>query len=152
MSLDLRRDTGIWAGILGLLHTGVGQCVHLRGRPWLYYVYDKWSEHLVPLRHDVFGFSNFAGLFAALILLAALATSNDASLRALGNGQWKGLQRWIYLCVALAAFHTFGYLLGIESLKPLFIVTATLCVIVALLLQWAGYRRILSQSARNGTI
>jgi methionine sulfoxide reductase heme-binding subunit len=87
MSLDLRRDTGIWAGILGLLHTGVGQWVHLRGRLWFYYVFEKRSEHLEPLRHDVFGFSNFAGLFAALILLAALATSNDASVRALGNGQ-----------------------------------------------------------------
>jgi sulfoxide reductase heme-binding subunit YedZ len=33
----LRRDIGIWAGTLSLLHTAVGQCVHLRGRPWLYY-------------------------------------------------------------------------------------------------------------------
>lgn len=106
MSLDLRRDTGIWAGILGLLHAGVCRCVHLRGRPRAYYVYEKWSEHLVPPRHDVFGFSNFAGLFAALILLAALATSNDASLRALGNGQWKGPQRRKYTYFALAAFHT----------------------------------------------
>src|SRR5579872_1775795 len=40
VSLDLRRDVGIWAGMLGLLHTGIGQCVHLRGRPWLYYIYD----------------------------------------------------------------------------------------------------------------
>jgi sulfoxide reductase heme-binding subunit YedZ len=36
LSVDLRRDIGIWAGILGVLHAGVGQCVHLRGRPWLY--------------------------------------------------------------------------------------------------------------------
>ena len=74
LSLDLRRDIGIWAGIVGLLHTGIGQCVHLRGRPWLYYVYEKWGEHAVPLRHDIFGLSNFTGLFAALILLAPWAT------------------------------------------------------------------------------
>lgn len=152
ISLDLRRDIGIWAGILGLLHTGIGQCVHLRGRPWLYYVYEKWSEHLAPLRHDIFGFSNFAGLFAALVLLAALVTSNDASMRAMGKASWKNLQRWNYACFALAAGHTFGYLVGIESLKPLFIITATLCVIVAGSLQWAGYRnRILSQTVRTGT-
>jgi sulfoxide reductase heme-binding subunit YedZ len=152
ISLDLRRDIGIWAGILGLLHTGIGQCVHLRGRPWLYYIYEKWREHLMPLRHDLFGLSNFTGLFAALILLAALATSNDASLRALGHRQWKGLQRWNYAGFVLAAIHTFGYLVGIESLKPAFIITAILCVIMAALLQWAGYRsRISSQTARNGT-
>lgn len=152
VSLDLRRDIGIWAGILGLLHTGIGQCVHMRGRPWLYYVYEKMQQHLVPLRHDIFGFSNFTGLFAALILLAALATSNDASLRVMGNRSWKSLQRWNYACFALASLHTFGYLVGIESLKPLFIIAAILCVIVAILLQWNGYRsRILSQRARIGT-
>jgi sulfoxide reductase heme-binding subunit YedZ len=140
LSQDLRRDIGIWAGILGLLHTGIGQCVHLRGRPWLYYVYEKWNEHAVPIRHDIFGFSNFAGLFAALVLLAALATSNDASMRAMGNQSWKSLQRWNYACFALAAFHTFGYLVGIESLKAGSIVTAVLCVILTGCLQWAGFR------------
>jgi methionine sulfoxide reductase heme-binding subunit len=152
ISLDLRRDIGIWAGIAGLLHTGIGQCVHLRGRPWLYYVYEKPNAHVVPLRHDIFGLSNFTGLFAALILLAALATSNDASLHTLGNPSWKNLQRWNYACFALAGFHTFGYLVGIESLKPAFIAMAALCMIVAATLQWAGYRRrILSQTVRNGT-
>jgi sulfoxide reductase heme-binding subunit YedZ len=152
LSLDLRRDIGIWAGIVGLLHTGIGQCVHLRGRPWLYYVYEKWNAHVLPLRHDIFGLSNFTGLSAALILLAALATSNDASLRAMGNASWKSLQRWNYACFALAATHTFGYLVGIESLKSAFIAVAALCVIVAAALQWAGYRsRIVSQTVRNGT-
>lgn len=152
ISLDLRRDIGIWAGILGLVHTGIGQCVHLRGRPWLYYVYEKWGEHLVPLRHDIFGLSNFTGLFAALLLLAALVTSNDASMRAMGNLPWKKLQRWNYVCFALTALHAFGYLIGIESLKPLFIITAIVCVIVAVFLQWSGYRsRIRLQSVRTGT-
>ena len=41
ISSDLRRDIGIWAGALGLLHTAVGQNVHLRGHPWLYYVYEQ---------------------------------------------------------------------------------------------------------------
>jgi hypothetical protein len=26
--------------LLSVLHTAVGQDVHLRGRPWLYYVYE----------------------------------------------------------------------------------------------------------------
>src|ERR1700709_1246365 len=39
VSSDLRRDIGIWAGILGAVHSVVGQNVHLRGRPWLYYIY-----------------------------------------------------------------------------------------------------------------
>jgi sulfoxide reductase heme-binding subunit YedZ len=142
LSQDLRRDTGIWAGITGGLHAGIGQCVHLRGRPWLYYIYENWQRaHVQPLRHDVFGFANFTGLFAALVLIILLATSNDASLRKLGTVRWKNWQRWNYACFGLTACHTFGYLLGIESLKLWSIVTASICAVIAVLMQFTGYRR-----------
>lgn len=139
ISLDLRRDIGIWAGLLGVLHAGFGQFVHLRGRPWLYYIYEKWN--VMPMRYDMFGFSNYTGLVATLLLLALLATSNDASLRKLGTPGWKQLQRWNYVCFGLTALHTFGYLLGIKALKPSLIATATLFVAVAILLQYLGWRR-----------
>jgi sulfoxide reductase heme-binding subunit YedZ len=141
LSQDLRRDIGIWGGILGVAHAGIGQCVHLRGRPWLYYVYEKTQDHLLPIRHDLFGFSNYTGLVAALILLALLATSNDASLRKLGQQEWKSLQRWNYACFFLTVLHTFGYLLGIESLKWASIATAGLCAALAALLQYQGWQR-----------
>src|SRR5581483_3898666 len=59
ISFDLRRDLGIWAGITAVFHTVIGLNVHLRGRPWLYFI----DEHR-GLRHDLFGFSNDTGLFA----------------------------------------------------------------------------------------
>ena len=139
LSQDLRRDIGIWAGITGVLHAGVGQCVHLRGRPWLYYIYEKWQ--VMPVRYDVFGLSNHTGLIAALILLLLLATSNDVSLRRLGPSRWKGWQRWNYACFALAALHSFGYLVGIEALKPSFIALAALCVVGTALLQSLAWRQ-----------
>jgi methionine sulfoxide reductase heme-binding subunit len=141
LSQDLRRDIGIWGGTLGVLHACVGQFEHLRGRPWLYYVYERMDEHLVPVRHDLFGLSNFTGLFAALILLLLLATSNDASLRKYGGAGWKSLQRWNYACFGLTAFHTFGYLIGIQSLKWTWIATASLCVLLTVMLQYLGWRR-----------
>ena len=140
LSQDLRRDIGIWGGALGVAHAVIGNCEHLRGRPWLYYVYERMNEHLVPIRHDLFGFSNYTGLFAGLILLALLATSNDASLRKLGNPEWKSLQRWNYACFGLTALHTFGYLIGIQSLKWGSIVTALACVAIAVWLQYLGWR------------
>jgi sulfoxide reductase heme-binding subunit YedZ len=141
-SFDLRRDIGIWAGISGLFHTGVGQFVHLRGKPWLYYIYDKWRQaHSQPFRHDIFGFANDTGLFAALILLALLATSNDASLRKLGTPGWKSLQRWNYGCFALTAAHTFAYQTGVGSGRGWFLVTAIAAVAITATLQFAGWRR-----------
>jgi sulfoxide reductase heme-binding subunit YedZ len=141
-SFDLRRDIGIWAGISGLFHTGIGQFVHLRGRPWLYYIYEKWqAKHFQPFRHDIFGFANDTGLAAALVLLAMLATSNDASLRKLGTPGWKSLQRWNYACFALTAAHTFAYQTGVGGGRGWFLVTAIVAVAITVLLQLVGWQR-----------
>src|SRR6267378_7250165 len=104
VSFDLRRDVGIWAGAMALLHTGIGLNVHLRGRPWLYFVDE---DHHV--RYDLFGIGNDSGLLAALLFLLLLAISNDLSLRRLGTRRWKSLQRWTYVAMALTLMHAVAY-------------------------------------------
>ena len=142
VSFDLRRDIGIWAGLLSVLHTGAGQFVHMGGRFWLYYLYDKWQEkHWQPFRHDIFGFANDTGLLAALIALALLATSNDASLRKLGTPGWKSLQRWNYGCFSLTAAHTFAYQTGIGGGRGWFLVFAVAAVGITCALQFMGWKR-----------
>jgi methionine sulfoxide reductase heme-binding subunit len=139
-SFDLRRDIGIWAGITGLFHTAAGQFVHMAGRFWLYYVYENWRKgHIQPFRHDLFGFDNDTGLIASLILLALLATSNDASLRWLGTPGWKSLQRWNYGCFVLAAAHTFGYQSG--GGRGLFLAGSIAAVVITCGLQFIGWNR-----------
>lgn len=139
-SFDLRRDIGIWAGITGLFHTATGQFVHMAGRFWLYYIYDKWPDtHVQPFRHDLFGFSNDTGLLAALIVLALLATSNDAALRWLGTPGWKSLQRWNYACFVLAAAHTFGYQAG--GGRGVFLHATIAAVALTCALQLWGWKR-----------
>lgn len=143
VSSDLRRDIGIWAGILGIIHTAVGQCVHLRGRPWLYYVYGP-QEHHHGLRHDVFGFANYTGAVSVLLLAALLATSNDYSLRRLGTPQWKSLQRWNYAVFALAAAHAIGYLV-IEKQKLPWDTVIGFALAATLGLQIAGFAKRLNR-------
>jgi sulfoxide reductase heme-binding subunit YedZ len=138
ISSDLRRDVGIWAGILGVLHTVVGQNVHLRGRPWLYYVYEKKSLHTFPIRHDLFGFANYTGAAAVLALMALSATSNDYALRALGTPQWKKLQQWNYALFALAATHAIAYQVS-EKQQISFVATTVFCIIFTAFLQTAGF-------------
>ena len=104
VSFDLRRDIGIWAGIMAVLHTAIGLNVHLRGSPWLYFV-DQHNR----IRHDLFGFGNDTGLIAALLFLLLLAISNDLSLRRLGTRKWKSLQRWTYAAVVLTTIHAIAY-------------------------------------------
>lgn len=141
-SMDIRRDLGIWAGLFGLLHAATGQFVHLRGRPWLYYIYENWQdEHSQPFRYDVFGIANNTGLIATLILVVLLATSNDASLRKLGTPGWKQLQRWNYACFGLTAVHTVLYLVGIKSVVVPWVAVALFTVGIAIVFQAIGYRR-----------
>lgn len=102
VSSDLRRDLGVWAGALALLHTGVGLTVHLRGRMWMYFVR---RLHPLRLQTNLFGFANDAGLLAAILFVVLLAISNDRSLRLLGVPRWKSVQRWTYAAAALTVVH-----------------------------------------------
>jgi len=133
VSFDLRRDLGIWAGIMALLHTGIGLNVHLRGRPWLYFV----DQHY-RVRSDLFGIGNHTGLLAALLFLFLLAISNDFSLRRLGARKWKSLQRWTYMAVAVTLTHAAAYQLVEErraAYNALLWATLSTCAV----LQVAGW-------------
>ena len=102
VSFDLRRDIGIWAGLLAVFHTGIGLTVHLRGRMWMYFFKQL---HPLKIQNTQFGLANYTGLIAALIFVLLLILSNDASLRRLGMLRWKYLQRYIYLAFALTVLH-----------------------------------------------
>src|SRR5260370_3703147 len=106
VSFDLRRDIGIWTGILAIVHTAIGLTVHLRGRMWMYFFK---GLHPLKLQNTQFGFANFTGLGAALLFLMLLAISNDLSLRALKTRRWKSLQRWTYAAFVLTPVHGITY-------------------------------------------
>ncbi len=108
VNIDVRRDIGIWSGIMGCLHV----LLVLRGRIHdgliLLYFLREGPRGYTPLA-TVFGLSNDAGLLATLLLLLLLAISNHASLRYLKGKRWKLLQRLTYLLMPLLLVHTFGY-------------------------------------------
>jgi sulfoxide reductase heme-binding subunit YedZ len=139
VSSDLRRDLGIWAGILGVVHAAVGQFVHLRGRPWLYYVYGP-GEHHHGMRHDLFGLANYTGAVGAILLAALFATSNDLSLKRFGARKWKQLQRWNYAVFALVAVHSIAFQM-VEKQKQPWVITVSICIAAALIVQIAGVTR-----------
>ena len=135
VSFDLRRDLGIWAGIMALLHTGIGINVHLRGRPWLYFINE---QHHV--RHDLFGIGNDTGLVAALLFLLLLAISNDFSLRRLGTKTWKSLQRWTYGAMALTLMHAVAYQF-VEKRQMAYDALLWATIAATAVLQVTGWRR-----------
>ena len=137
VSFDLRRDIGIWAGILALVHTAVGLTVHLRGRMWMYFFK---RLHPLKLQNTQFGFANYVGLGAALLFLMLLAISNDVSLRRLGTRRWKTLQRWTYVALGLTAAHGVAYQLVEKRHLPWVLTFGTL-VGAAVAIQTLGWIR-----------
>lgn len=139
VSGHLRRDIGIWAGVLGLFHVIVGLQVHFKGNMWLYFLPPADAAYAFPLRIDAFGLTNYAGLGATCVLVLLLAISNDASLRSLGPKRWKSLQRWNYIGAFLVVAHGVVYQV-LEERTTGFVVAYAAIVLVTMAIQILGYR------------
>jgi hypothetical protein len=51
-STDLRRDAGISATLVILVHVVLGLFVHMGGNPLHYFFFPAGETHLIPLRYD----------------------------------------------------------------------------------------------------
>jgi len=142
-STDLRRDVGIWGSLFGVAHVVTGLQVHFAGAFWKYFLYPD-GDHRIPLRHDLFGFANWSGLAAVLLLVLLLAISNDASLRALGTQRWKSWQRWTYWVAVLTVAHAVGYQIETKQ-KPWWVALFAVVTVVVLAMQLDGRRRMLAR-------
>ena len=138
ISFDLRRDVGIWTGVVAIVHTVIGLTVHLRGRMWMYFFK---RLHPFKLQNTQFGFANFAGLGAALFFLILLAISNDLSVRTLGTRRWKSLQRWTYAAFVLTAAHGIAYQLVEKRHLPWVVIFTALMIAVATIQIFGFLRR-----------
>jgi methionine sulfoxide reductase heme-binding subunit len=138
VSFDLRRDIGIWTGILAIVHTAIGLTVHLRGRMWMYFFK---GLHPLRLQNTQFGFANFTGLGAALLFLMLLAISNDVSLRTLKARRWKFLQRWTYVAFLLTGAHSIAYQLIEKRHVPWVLAFSAIMTAVAAI-QLLGFVRV----------
>jgi sulfoxide reductase heme-binding subunit YedZ len=144
-STDLRRDAGIWGALFGVAHVITGLQVHMAG-DFLKYFLHRDGSHAMPVRTDLFGFANWTGLAATVVLLVLLAISNDLSLRAMGALRWKRWQRWTYAAAALIVAHTLAYQLP-EKNHTAYVVAFALVALAVLVLQLDGRRRVLARRA-----
>ena len=142
VSTDLRRDVGIWGGLFGLAHVGTGLFVHL-GDPLKYFFFRDQARR-VPVRYDLFGFANWSGLAATLVLVLLLLISNDISLRKLGSRRWKAWQRGTYWAGALVVAHGLAYQ-WIEKGNGGWVWVFVPVVIIVAAMQLDGRRRFLAR-------
>ena len=137
VSGDLRRDIGIWCGIAGLAHVVIGIQVHM-GNIWLYFFKAVQGEEGFKWRSDLFGFSNYAGLIAGVILIILLVISNDISLQWLKPKRWKSIQRWNYFLFAFVLAHGIMYQI-IEKRIPSIIIVFSVIMLIPVVVQSIGF-------------
>ena len=147
VSTDLRRDVGIWGGLFALAHVVTGLQVHLKGHMLKYFLYQD-DKHVVPVRYDLFGFANWTGLVATLVIAMLIVISNDASLRALGSRRWKRWQQWTYWAGALVVAHTLAYQLPMKG-HWAYIGAFAIVTLIVTALQLDGRRRMLARARRG---
>lgn len=147
VSSDLRRDTGIWCGVFSFLHIAFGLNVHLKS--WMLYFVTEAGRP----RADLFGFTNYLGVLATLVVVVLLATSNDFSLRRFGRERWKAIQRWSYVFAFLIIAHGIVYQFVENRFMP-FLFILGLIVLWMAATQFAGFnkrRREVENSLRSAT-
>jgi len=137
VSSDLRRDVGIWCGVIGLLHVVIGIQVHM-GNIWLYFFKEVKGESAFQLRDDIFGAANYVGLVAALLLLTLLILSNDVSMRLLKSRRWKKIQRWNYILFAGVLAHGILYQV-IEKRIAWIVIVFAIIMIMPVIGQLVGF-------------
>lgn len=109
--LPFRRESGIYAVLLALIHTVIildgwlewdlAQLVGLAFHPTL--------QHYVMVEHG-FGLANLIGVLALAYGIVLMAISNERSVRLLGGSTWKFVQRGAYVLWALVVVHTAYFL------------------------------------------
>lgn len=139
LSSYLRRDIGIWAGIMAIFHIIIGLQVHFNGKFWLYFIFPADQSHLIPVRYDPFGITNYAGLVAGLIIIVLLSISNNVALKKLGGVRWKNIQRFNYICAGLVLFHGIIYQL-LEKRVIFFVLFFIIISSITVAGQYWGYQ------------
>lgn len=134
VSSDLRRDAGIWCALFSLAHVAFGLNVHLQS--WKQYFVDNTGTLLT----DAFGFANYLGVIATLVILALLATSNDFSLKYFGRDRWKAIQRWNYILIVFTVLHGILYQIVEKRLIPFAFIFGAIALWI-MMIQLAGFQK-----------
>jgi methionine sulfoxide reductase heme-binding subunit len=143
VSTSLARDAGIWATVASIVHVILGFQVHGSGGGQITGILRYFFVADGTPRTNSFGWGNWTGLAALVIVAGLLALSNDRALRELKAKRWKNLQRMNYALFALVILHAFFYgaLLRVTSLFTLVLIFTVIAVFVGQAVGIWLYRR-----------
>lgn len=146
-----RRDTGIWAAIIGLLHFVLANKLSMNSAYIDHFVNQANIPLAIEFRSLLYSWGAILGYMVALIFLLLLGLSSDIVLRVIGVRWWKRLQRTAYVAFVFTVIHSFAFQI-LESRQALLIGVVTFVALLILAGQLFGIavvrKRINSSSSR----
>jgi len=139
INIYLRRDIGIWAALIALLHLVIATALSMTPEYMAAFVDIFDIPPSQAIRAALFAWSTITGFLVGIVLLILLALSNDMAMRWLGLRWWKRLHRMSYLAFALTIFHGLAFQ-TLESRNRALIALVIVASLAVLGLQMTGYR------------
>lgn len=116
----LRRDIGIWAALIGMVHFLLANMLSMNYAYLGRYVTDAAAAPSAEVRRQLYNYGTITGYVVAVLFLLLLGLSSDRVMRRVGLRWWKRLQRSSYVAFALTALHGFAFQ-ALESRPPVWV-------------------------------
>jgi sulfoxide reductase heme-binding subunit YedZ len=134
----------MWAAIVSVIHVIAGFFVHGPPAPLIERIrFYFFAPDGSPLTNS-FGWGNWTGLAATVIVVGLLAISSDLALRKLKARRWKNLQRLNYALFVLVIAHAifYGALMRVTSITTLLLDLIVILVFIGQIVGvWLWRRR-----------
>ena len=131
ISMYRRRDLGIWAALIGLVHFVAGNAVAMNERYLSLFVRDAVLAPSQSAREAIFSGSSILGTVVGVVFVLLLAISSDWAMHRLGPRLWKSLQRSALFAFWLTVAHGVGFQVLEGRILPLLILVAAALVVVS---------------------
>lgn len=129
VSTYLRRDLGVWTALWSLVHVVLSFQQGAAHGGGLFRFVEFFVVDGRPLTNS-FGWGNWTGLAATVIIVALLVTSTDRVMRELSGKRWKMIQRFNYGVFVLVVLHAVFYGALQRMPSPLTLLLIATCVAV----------------------
>jgi sulfoxide reductase heme-binding subunit YedZ len=137
----VRRDTGIWAAMMGLLHFYLANVLSMTYEYLGIYVENSALPPSAAIRSSLYTWGTIFGYVIAVIFIVLLVLSSDWMMRKVGLKWWKRIQRISYLGFILTCIHAFAF--QVLETRSLFWVLVVLVITVAIITgQYVGIRAV----------
>jgi sulfoxide reductase heme-binding subunit YedZ len=148
----VRRDTGIWAALNGLLHFYLANVLSMNYEYLALFVDSAALPPSAAIRNSLYSLGTILGFFIAVLFIVLLLLSSDWMLRKLGLKWWKRIQRLSYLGFALTCLHAFAFQV-LETRALLWVVVVLAIAALICIGQYRGFmaakRNVLKEQWRS---